>query len=121
MDDGSTDEADAGNVTRWAEGCRRHKAIRQLWDAYRPTWLLNVLVPGFGEMVHRLGAMTAMSRKPFLPIVLRVPLLAGLVIAMSDPVRTISRLRAHTRPHSNHCLGQIEADLRMASANPVSH
>jgi putative transposase len=30
MDDGSTDEADAGKVMRWAEGCRRHKAVRQL-------------------------------------------------------------------------------------------
>jgi hypothetical protein len=68
-----------------------------MWDAYRPTWLLNVLVPGFDEMVHRLGATAAMSRKPFLPIVLRVPLLAGLAIAISDPVRTISRLRAHPR------------------------
>jgi hypothetical protein len=83
--------------------------------------LLNLLVPGFDEMVHRLGATAAMSRKPFLPIVLRVPPLAGLAIAMSDPVRTISRLRAHTRRHGNHRFGQIEAGLRMASANPVSH
>jgi hypothetical protein len=49
------------------------------------------------------------------------PLLAGLAVAMSDPVQTISRLRAHTRPHSNDRFGKIEADLRMASANPVSH
>jgi hypothetical protein len=101
-------------LPRWPEP-------NEMWDAYRPTWLLNVLVPGFDEMVHRLGATAAMSRKPSLPIVLRVPLLAGLAIAMRDPVRTISRLRAHTRPHSNYRFGQLEADLRMESGNPVSH
>jgi hypothetical protein len=35
MDDGSTDEADAGEVTRWAEGCRRRKAIRQLVERHK--------------------------------------------------------------------------------------
>jgi hypothetical protein len=35
MDGGSTDEADAGKVTRWAEGCRRHKAIRQLVERHK--------------------------------------------------------------------------------------
>jgi hypothetical protein len=33
----------------------------------------------------------------------------------------ISRLRADTRAHSNHRFGQIEAELRMEFANPVSH
>jgi len=62
-------------------------------DTYRPTWLLKVLVPCFDEMLHRLGATAAISRKPFLPIVLRLPLLAGLAIAMSDPSSDIFEAR----------------------------
>jgi hypothetical protein len=77
-------------LPRWPEP-------NEMWDAYRRTWLLNVLVPGFDDMVHRFGAKAAMSRKPFLPIALRVPLLAGVAIAMRDPAQTISRLRACTR------------------------
>jgi hypothetical protein len=93
----------------------------EMWDGYRPTWLLNMLAPGFDETVHRLGFTAAMSKKPFLPIALRIPLLAGLAIAMRDPVRTLLCLRAHAHPHSNHRFSQIETDLRMESANPVSH
>ena len=32
MDDVSTDGANAAKAARWAEGCRRHQAIRQLVD-----------------------------------------------------------------------------------------
>jgi len=35
MDESSTDEADAGKATRWAEGCRRHEAIRQLVERHK--------------------------------------------------------------------------------------
>jgi len=79
---------------------------------------LNVLVPGFDEMAHRLGAKVLMSRKPFLPIALRVSLLAGVVIAMHDPAQTISRLRAHTRSHGNQRFIQIEAELRTRATIP---
>jgi hypothetical protein len=92
-----------------------------MWDAYRQTWLLNVLVPGFDDMVHRFGAKAVMSRRPFLPIALRVPLLAGVAIAMRDPAQTISRLRTRTRSHSNQRFTEIEAELGTGSANPVSH
>src|SRR5262252_6931319 len=85
MDDVSTDGANAAKAARWAEGCRRHKAISRL------------VVPGFDDMVHRFGAKAVMSRRPFLPIALRVPLLAGVAIAMRDPAQTISR-HAHPRP-----------------------
>jgi len=96
-------------LPRWPEP-------NEMWDAYRQTWLLNVLIPGFDEMVHRFGAKAAMSRKPFLPIALRVPLLAGVAIAMHDPAQTISRLRARTRSHGNQRFIQIEAELRTGSA-----
>ena len=98
-------------LPRWPEP-------NEMWDAYRRTWLLNVLVPGFDDMVHRLGAKAAMSRKPFLPIALPVPLLAGVAIAMRDRVRTISRLRACTRSHGNQRFTEIEAGLGTGSANP---
>ena len=92
-------------LPRWPEP-------NEMWDAYRQTWLLNVLVPGFDETAHRLGAKALMSRKPFLPIALRVPLLAGVAIAMQDPAQMVSRLRAHTRSHGNQRFIQIEAEFR---------
>ena len=101
-------------LPRWPEP-------NEMWDAYRQTWLLNVLVPGFDEMVHRFGAKAVMSRRPFLPIALRVPLLAGVAIAMRDPAQTISRLRTRTRSHGNQRFIEIEADIGTGSANPVSH
>ena len=109
MDDVSTDGANAAKAARWAEGCRRHKAISRL------------VVPGFDDMVHRFGAKAVMSRRPFLPIALRVPLLAGVAIAMRDPAQTISRLRTRARSHGNQRFTEIEAELGTGSANPVSH
>jgi hypothetical protein len=101
-------------LPRWPEP-------NEMWDSYRQTWLLNLLVPGFDDMVHRFGAKTVMSRRPFLPIALRVSLLAGVAIAMRDPAQTISRLRTRTRSHSNQRFTEIEAELGTGSANPVSH
>ena len=77
--------------------------------------------PGFDEMVHRFGAKAVMSRRPFLPIALRVPLLAGVAIVMRDPAQTISRLRTSTPSDGNQRFTEIEADLGAGSANPVSH
>jgi hypothetical protein len=91
-------------LPRWPEP-------NEMWDSYRQTWLLNVLVPGFDDMVHRFGAKAVMSRRPFLPIALRVPLLAGVAIAMHDPAQMISRLRTRTRSHSNQRFTEIEAEL----------
>jgi hypothetical protein len=96
-------------LPRWPEP-------NEIWDAYRQTWLLNVLVPGFDETVHRFGAKAAMSRKPFLPIALRIQLLAGVAIAMHDPVQAISCLRAHTRSSANQRFTEIEVGLRTRSA-----
>jgi hypothetical protein len=81
---------------------------------------LNVLVAGFDDMVYRFGAKAVMSRRPFLPIALRVPLLAGVAIAMRDPAQTISRLRTRPLPF-NQRFTEIEAELGTGSANPVSH
>jgi hypothetical protein len=61
------------------------------------------------------------TRMPFLPIALRVSLLAGVTIAMRDPAQTISRLCTRTRSHSNQRFTEIEAELGTGSANPVSH
>ena len=96
-------------LPRWPEP-------NEIWDAYRQTWLLNVLVPGFDEIVHRFGAKAAMSRKPFLPIALRIPLLAGVAIAMHDPAQAISCLRARTRSSANQRFTEIEVGLRTRSA-----
>jgi putative transposase len=35
MEHGSTDEVDTARAARWAEGCRRHEAIRQLVDRHK--------------------------------------------------------------------------------------
>jgi hypothetical protein len=55
MDGGSTDEADAGKVTRWAEGCRRHKAIRQLVERHKqplPRSVVEDVASGWGSAEH---------------------------------------------------------------------
>jgi hypothetical protein len=61
---GTVDVLQPSATGRWPEP-------NEMWDACRHTWLLNVLVPGFDDMVHRFGAKTVMSRRPFLPIAFR--------------------------------------------------
>jgi len=69
----------------------------ELREGYRPSRLLNTVVPGFDEAVHRHGLERHMVRQPFLPILLRIALLAGLATVMRDPVRIVTDLRRQTR------------------------
>ena len=66
---------------------------RELWDGYRPSRLLNVVLPGFDDLVHRLGLKAAQFHNFVHFVGLRVPLLAGVAIVMRDPVNVISQLR----------------------------
>jgi transcription elongation factor Elf1 len=69
----------------------------ELSEGYRPSRLLNAVVPGFDEAVHRYGLERHMVRQPFLPMMLRTALLAGLATVMRDPVRMVKDLRQQTR------------------------
>lgn len=69
----------------------------ELSEGYRPSRLLNAVVPGFDEAVHRYDLERHMTRQPFLPIMLRIALIAGVAIVMRDPVRMVTDLRRHTR------------------------
>jgi len=69
----------------------------ELAEGYRPSRLLNAVVPGFDEAVHRYGLERHMVRQPFLPMMLRIALLAGLASVMRDPVRMVKDLRQQTR------------------------
>src|SRR5260221_24619 len=52
----------------------------ELSDGYRISRLLNIVVSGFDDFAHRMGLSRAMSRGLFLPVSLRIPLLAGVAI-----------------------------------------
>ena len=63
----------------------RWPAPGELSDGYRISRVLNIVVSGFDDFAHRMGQSRAMSRGLFLPLSLRIPLLAGIAIAMRDP------------------------------------
>jgi hypothetical protein len=72
----------------------------ELSDGYRISRLLNIVISGFDDFAHRMGLSRAMSRGLFLPVSLRIPLLAGVAIAtrireQSLPAYTIMRYRGH--------------------------
>ena len=50
-----------------------------MWDAYRQIWLLNVLVPGFDQMVHRLGAKGVGTNKAKVAIARKIAVILHCV------------------------------------------
>src|SRR5258708_8618838 len=64
MDDVSTDGANAAKAARWAEGCRRHKAISQLVD-YGKQPLPRSIVE---DVAWELGVSRATLYRPIEPL-----------------------------------------------------
>ena len=90
----------------------RWPAPGELSDGYRISRLLNIVVSGFDDFAHRMGLSRAMSRGLFLPISLRIPLLAGVAITARDPKAVLSRLHDHALPRARQRFAKVEDPLR---------
>jgi transcription elongation factor Elf1 len=118
-------EADAGDAPSPAVLMRllllpRWPEPGELSEGYRPSRLLNAVVPGFDEAVHRYGLERHMVRQPFLPILLRIALLAGLATVMRDPVRMVTDLRRQTRLGGRQRFEALESGKGRGHRFPVS-
>lgn len=89
----------------------RWPAPGELSDGYRISRLLNIVVSGFDDFVHRMGLSRAMSRGLFLPVSLRIPLLAGVAIAMRDPKAILSSLYHHALPRARQRFAKVDDAL----------
>ncbi len=89
----------------------RWPAAGELSDGYRISRLLNIVVSGFDDFVHRMGLSRAMSRGLFLPVSLRIPLLAGVAIAMRDPKAILSSLYDHALPRTRQRFAKVDDAL----------
>jgi TniQ len=90
----------------------RWPAPGELSDGYRISRLLNSVVSGFDDFAHRMRLSRAMSRGLFLPISLRIPLLAGVAITARDPKAVLSRLHDHALPRARQRFAKVEDPLR---------
>lgn len=86
----------------------RWPAPGELSDGYRISWVLNIVVSGFDDFAHRMGLSRAMSRGLFLPVSLRIPLLAGVAISMRDPKAILSSLYAHALPRARQRFAKVD-------------
>ena len=89
----------------------RWPAPEELSDGYRISRLLNIVVSGFDDFAHRMGLSRAMSRGLFLPVSLRIPLLAGVAIATRDPKAILSSLHDHALPRARQRFTEVEDAL----------
>ena len=67
-------------------------------ELYRKSWLLNDVVPGFDAEALRVKPSISKGATAFVPLHLRVALLAGLAAAARDTVGTVRYLRPACRP-----------------------
>lgn len=69
-------------------------------ELYRKSWLLNDVVPGFDDEAPRVSPSISKGATAFVPLHLRVALLAGLATAAKDAVSTGRRSRSACRARS---------------------
>ena len=67
-------------------------------ELYRKSWLLNEVVPGFDAEALRVKPSISKGATAFVPLHLRIALLAGLAAAAGDTVGTVRYLRPVCRP-----------------------
>jgi TniQ len=89
----------------------RWPAPGELSDGYRISRVLNIVVSGFDDFAHRMGLSRAMSRGLFLPVSLRIPLLAGVAITMRDPKAILSSLYDHALPRTRQRFAKVDDAL----------
>jgi hypothetical protein len=70
----------------------RWTAPRELWSGYRPSRLLNVVLPGFDDVAYSLRLKPTQFHNFVHFVWLRIPLLAGVAFVRRDPVNVISQL-----------------------------
>lgn len=92
----------------------------EMWSGYRQSRLLNVVLPGFDDLVHTLKLKPALFRNFFLPVDLRVPLLAGVAVVMRNPGNMISKLRDNTRSHDRRRFADIETETQNGTESTSS-
>jgi hypothetical protein len=88
----------------------------ELSDGYRISRLLNIVVSGFDDFAHRMGLSRAMSRGLFLPVSLRIPLLAGVAIATRDPRAILPSLYDHALPRARQRFTKVGEALHKTMA-----
>jgi hypothetical protein len=66
-------------------------------ESYRKSWLLNAVIPGFDAEALRLRPSISKGATAFVPLHLRVALLAGLAAVSNDALVTVRRLRLTCR------------------------
>ena len=94
----------------------RWPAPGELSDGYRISRVLNIVVSGFDDFAHRMGQSRAMSRGLFLPLSLRIPLLAGVAITMRDPKAILSSLYDHALPRTRQRFAKVDDALHTIMA-----
>jgi TniQ len=94
----------------------RWPAPGELSDGYRISRVLNIVVSGFDDFAHRMGLSRAMSRGLFLPVSLRIPLLAGVAITMRDPKAILSSLYDHALPRTRQRFAKVDDALHTIMA-----
>ena len=67
-------------------------------ELYRKSWLLNEVVPGFDTEALRNKPSISKGATAYVPIHLRIALLAGLAVAAKDSIGTLRYLRPACRP-----------------------
>ncbi len=93
---------------------RRWPAPRELWSGYRPSRLLNVILPGFDDVVQNLELKPSQFHNFVRLVGLRIPLLAGVAIVMRDPVHVLSQLRDNSYVQDRKCFARIEIETARA-------
>jgi hypothetical protein len=88
----------------------------ELSDGYRISRLLNIVVSGVDDFAHRMGLSRAMSRGLFLPVSLRIPLLAGVAIATRDPRAILPSLYDHALPRARQRFTKVGEALHKTMA-----
>ena len=91
----------------------RWPAPGELSDGYRISRVLNIVVSGFDDFAHRMELSRAMSRGLFLPVSLRIPLLAGVAITMRDPKAILSSLYDHALPRARQRFAKVDDALHI--------
>jgi TniQ len=94
----------------------RWPAPGELSDGYRISRVLNIVVSGFDDFAHRMDLSRAMSRGLFLPVSLRIPLLAGVAITMRDPKAILSSLYDHALPRTRQRFAKVDDALHTIMA-----